>query len=325
MAQSGASSDYPVQFSVDYPESRNRLSVLFRLILAIPIVIVGAAVGGHIDMGDAELTESFAPLYAGGVLWIGPLLMIVFRKKYPKWWFDWNLELSRFTTRIESFILVLRDEYPSTDEEQSVHLQIEYPNAETELNRILPIFKWLLAIPHYIILAILWVLAIVATILAWLSILGPGPVSRGAVQLRGRGDAVELPGRGVCVPADDGPVSSVPPERIRVKVAPRRGPTLLGGGSVSFGGGLERRSVGCHHSTLRVTSGRAAPRQGMDSRSGAGMTGKGRGVKCPQRSLTSVTMTPPWAMRAANVHFKTSDLLLAIFASRFASLTSSAA
>ena len=171
MAQSGASSDYPVQFSVDYPESRNRLSVLLRLILAIPIVIVGAAVGGHIDMGDAELTESFGPLYAGGVLWIGPLLMIVFRKKYPKWWFDWNLELSRFTTRIESFILVLRDEYPSTDEEQSVHLQIEYPNAETELNRILPIFKWLLAIPHYIILAILWVLAIVATILAWLSIL----------------------------------------------------------------------------------------------------------------------------------------------------------
>ena len=171
MAQSQSGSDYPVQFSVDYPESRNRLSVLFRLILAIPIVIVGAAVGGYIDTGDAGLNEALTPLYAGGVLWIGPLLMIVFRKKYPKWWFDWNLEISRFTTRIESFLLVLRDEYPSTDEEQSVHLQIEYPNAETELNRILPIFKWLLAVPHYIILAILWVLAIGATILAWLSIL----------------------------------------------------------------------------------------------------------------------------------------------------------
>ena len=171
MAQSGASSDYPVQFSVDYPESRNRLSVLLRLILAIPILIVGATIGGYIDMGDAELNEALAPLYAGGALWIPPLLMIVFRKKYPKWWFDWNLEISRFTARIESFLLVLRDEYPSTDEEQSVHLRIDYPNAETELNRILPIFKWLLAIPHYIILAILWVLAIVATVLAWLSIL----------------------------------------------------------------------------------------------------------------------------------------------------------
>ena len=174
MAQSGAGPDYPVQFSVDYPESRSRLSVLFRLILAIPIVIVGAAIGGYIDTGDAGLNEALTPLYAGGVLWIGPLLMIVFRKKYPKWWFDWNLEISRFTARIESFLLVLRDEYPSTDEEQSVHLQIEYPNAETELNRILPIFKWLLAIPHYIILVVLGVLAFLVTILAWLLILVTG-------------------------------------------------------------------------------------------------------------------------------------------------------
>ena len=179
MAQSRAGSDYPVQFSVDYPELRNRLSVLLRLILAIPIVIVGAAVGGYIDTGDAGLNEALMPLYAGGVLFIGPLLMIVFRKKYPKWWFDWNLEISRFTARIESFLLVLRDEYPSTDEEQSVHLQIEYPNAETDLNRILPIFKWLLAIPHYIILAVLGVLAIVATILAWLSILVLGRYPEG--------------------------------------------------------------------------------------------------------------------------------------------------
>ena len=174
MAQSGAGPDYPVQFSVDYPESRSRLSVLFRLILAIPIVIVGAAIGGYIDTGDAGLNEALMPLYAGGVLWIGPLLMIVFRKKYPKWWFDWNLEISRFTARIESFLLVLRDEYPSTDEEQSVHLQIEYPNAEIELNRILPIFKWLLAIPHYIILVVLGVLAFLVTILAWLLILVTG-------------------------------------------------------------------------------------------------------------------------------------------------------
>ncbi len=184
MAQSdsqigGGGSDYPVQLSVDYQESSNRLSVLPRILLAIPILVVGAVVGGYIDTGDPELNNALLPLYAGGFLFIGPLLMIVFRRKYPKWWFDWNLELSRFAARVEAFVLLLRDEYPSTDEEQSVHLRIEYPNAETDLNRILPIFKWLLAIPHYVALAVLGVLAILVTILAWLLILLTGRYPRG--------------------------------------------------------------------------------------------------------------------------------------------------
>ena len=96
-----------------------------------------------------------------------------------RWWFDWNLALLRFGARVEAFLLLLRDEYPSTDEEQSVHLQIEYPNAETDLNRILPIFKWLLAIPHYIVLIVLGVLAVLATILAWLLILLTGRYPQG--------------------------------------------------------------------------------------------------------------------------------------------------
>ena len=170
----GGSSDYPVQLSVDYQGARNRLSVLLRIILAIPILVVGAFIGGYFDTGSPELNEAMLPISVGGVLFIGPLLMIVFRKKYPKWWFDWNLELSRFTLRVSAFLLVLRDEYPSTDEEQSAHLQIEYPNAETDLNRIFPIFKWLLAIPHFIILAVLWILVIPVTILAWLLILVTG-------------------------------------------------------------------------------------------------------------------------------------------------------
>ena len=184
MAQSdsqveGRGSDYPVQFSVDYQESSNRLSVLPRILLAIPIFVVFAVIGGAIDTGDSELNEALMPLYAGGFLLIGPLLMILFRKKYPRWWFDWNLELSRFTARVTAFLLLLRDEYPSTDEEQSVHLQIEYPNAETDLHRVLPIFKWLLAIPHYIALAVLGVLAFLVTILAWLLILLTGRYPQG--------------------------------------------------------------------------------------------------------------------------------------------------
>ena len=175
----GGGSDYPVQLSVDYQGARNRLSVLLRIILAIPILVVGAFIGGYFDTGSPELNEAMLPISVGGVLFIGPLLMIVFRKKYPRWWFDWNLELSRFTLRVSAFLLVLRDEYPSTDEEQSAHLQIEYPNAETDLNRILPIFKWLLAIPHYIILAVLWILVIPVTILAWLLILVTGQYPQG--------------------------------------------------------------------------------------------------------------------------------------------------
>ncbi len=175
----GGRSDYPVQFSVDYQESSNRLSVLPRILLAIPILVLSAFIGGFFDMGDPDLNEALMPIYAGGFLVIGPLLMILFRKKYPRWWFNWNLELSRFAARIEAYVLLLRDEYPSTDEEQSVHLSIEYPNAESDLNRFLPIVKWLLAVPHYIALAVLVVLAILVTILAWVLILVTGRYPRG--------------------------------------------------------------------------------------------------------------------------------------------------
>ena len=221
MAQSdsqieGRGSDYPVQFSVDYQESSNRLSVLPRILLAIPILVVFAVIGGAIDTGDPELNEALMPLYAGGFLLIGPLLMILFRKKYPRWWFDWNLELSRFTSRVTAFLLLLRDEYPSTDEEQSVHLQIEYPNAETDLNRILPIFKWLLAIPHYIALTVLGVLDFAGHDTGLAVDLAHRPVSPRTVRVRGWRVAVGHSRRRLRLPADDGPLSALPVERIGV-------------------------------------------------------------------------------------------------------------
>jgi hypothetical protein len=175
----GGNADYPVQLSIDYQESSNRLSVLLRIILVIPIMVVLGAVSGTILTGDRDLDQALAPLFVGGWLFLGPLLMILFRKKYPKWWFDWNLALTRFETRVAAFLLLLRDEYPSTDEEQSVHLNIEYPNAETDLNRFLPIIKWILAIPHYIVLIVLGILAVLVTILAWLLILILGRYPRG--------------------------------------------------------------------------------------------------------------------------------------------------
>ena len=171
---------YPVAFSVDYPEGpRNRLTALFRLILAIPIIVVISLVSGYSASGDPDTDRALAPLFAGGVLWAAVVLMLLFRSKYPRWWFDWNLELQRFGARVGAYLLLLRDEYPSTDEEQSVHLDIPYPAAEEQLNRFLPLIKWLLAIPHYIFLAILGVVALIVTVIAWLSILITGRYPEG--------------------------------------------------------------------------------------------------------------------------------------------------
>ncbi|MXY42617.1 MAG: DUF4389 domain-containing protein [Dehalococcoidia bacterium] len=171
---------YPVQFNVDYPEGpRNRLTALVRIILAIPILIVVALVSGYSSSGNLTVDQATSPLVVGGVVWSATILMLLFRRKYPRWWFDWNLELQRFSARVGTYLGLLRDEYPSTDEEQSVHLDIPYPAAEKDLNRFLPLVKWLLAIPHYIVLIILGLIAFIITIIAWFAILILGRYPKG--------------------------------------------------------------------------------------------------------------------------------------------------
>jgi hypothetical protein len=105
--------------------------------------------------------------------------MILFRQKYPRWWFDWNLNLLRFSNRVGTYLALMDDRYPSTDEEQYVHLDITYPDARRDLNRWLPLVKWFLAIPHYIVLFFLWIGAVVAVIIAWFAILFTGRYPRG--------------------------------------------------------------------------------------------------------------------------------------------------
>jgi hypothetical protein len=114
-----------------------------------------------------------------GGLWFATLLMIVFRTRYPRWWFDFARELTRFGARVWAYLALLTDQYPSTVEEQSVHLEIEYPDVERNLNRWLPLVKWLLAIPHYIVLIVLFLAAIVAVVIAWFAILITGRYPRG--------------------------------------------------------------------------------------------------------------------------------------------------
>ena len=160
---------YPIQLAVDYPQRPlDRLSTFFRLVISVPILVVIAFLSGQTT--DAATTLFFA----GGTLFVAPLLLILFRGKYPRWWFDWNVALVKFTNRVTAYLLLLRDEYPSTDEEQAVHIEIPYPDVATDLSRWMPLVKWLLAIPHYVVLLLLGIGALIAVVIAWFAILFTG-------------------------------------------------------------------------------------------------------------------------------------------------------
>lgn len=171
---------YPVNLSVEYPDRPlDRLSTAFRIFVAIPIMIVLGAVSGTTWSYYSSSGTVHVVAGAGGLLFLGPLLMILFRQKYPRWWFDWNLELQRFTNRVLVYVLLMDDRYPSTDQEQGLRLDYVYPDVPRELNRFLPLVKWLLVIPHLIVLAFLWIGVFFVVIVAWFAILFTGRYPRG--------------------------------------------------------------------------------------------------------------------------------------------------
>ena len=149
--------EYPVNLKIDYPESSDRLTALFRLILVIPIVIILALISTYAE------ALSFAIA-----------MMILFKEKYPKWWFDWNIGITKFAYRIVAYVFLMRDEYPSTDDDQSVHLTIPYPDVKQDLKRWMPLVKWILVIPHIIALIIIFIGVVLGTIFALIAILFTG-------------------------------------------------------------------------------------------------------------------------------------------------------
>jgi hypothetical protein len=171
---------YPVQFSVDYPDRPlDRVSTGLRIFVVIPIAIVLGAVSGGTWQWSTGRGTAVVAAGAGGLLFFGPLLMILFRHKYPRWWFDWNLELQRFSNRVGAYLALMDDRYPSTTDHQSVRLEYSYPDASRDLNRWLPLVKWFLAIPHYVVLFFLWIAAVFVVIVAWFAILFTGRYPRG--------------------------------------------------------------------------------------------------------------------------------------------------
>ena len=172
---------YPVQLSVDYPDRPlDRLTSAFRIFTVIPIAIVLSTVANYAwQQTGSRGSSAMTVAGTGGLLFLGPLLMILFRQKYPRWWFDWNRELLRFSNRVGVYLALMDDRYPSTDEPQSVTLELPYPDAKNDLNRWLPLVKWFLAIPHYVVLFFLWIGAVVSIIVAWFAILFTGRYPRG--------------------------------------------------------------------------------------------------------------------------------------------------
>jgi hypothetical protein len=172
---------YPVRFSVDYPDrSLDRVTTAFRIFVSIPIfVVLGTVSGGTSWQWSHGRGTTAMAAGAGGLLFFGPLLMILFRRKYPRWWFDWNLELQRFTNRLGAYVALMDDRYPSTTDHQSVHLDYDYPDVANDLNRWLPLVKWFLAIPHFIALFFLDLAAVIAVIVAWFAILFSGRYPKG--------------------------------------------------------------------------------------------------------------------------------------------------
>ncbi len=174
------STEYSARLNVDYPEELNRLTTLFRIIWIIPIAIILAIItmaGESVIVNEAgEVIEKTGSLASG--LAVATALMIVFRQRYPRWWFDFVRELVRFEGRVFAYLTLLTDRYPSTVDEQAVHLEVDYPDVERDLNRWLPLVKWLLAFPHYIVLVFLGVLAVLAVVAAWFFILLTGRYPR---------------------------------------------------------------------------------------------------------------------------------------------------
>jgi hypothetical protein len=166
---------FPATLEIDYPDRElNRLTTFFRLVTVIPVAIIVALVSGP----TVRATSGKYLFGSGGIVFLATVLMLLFRQKYPRWWFDWNLGLTRLSTRVSAYLALLRDEYPATDDEQAVHIAIPYPHATRDLNRWMPLVKWFLAVPHYIVLCFLGIAACVCVIIAWFAILFTGRYPR---------------------------------------------------------------------------------------------------------------------------------------------------
>lgn len=168
---------YAARLNIDYPDQLDRRTTFFRLIWVIPIAFVLGLLTASGNQTMVTAPGEHVASMGGGLLAslaLATALMISVRLRYPRWWFDFSRELTRFGARVGAYLALLTDRYPSTVDEQSVHLEIECPDVQRDLNRWLPLVKWLLAFPHYVVLGLLGVGAVLAIVASWFAILVTG-------------------------------------------------------------------------------------------------------------------------------------------------------
>jgi hypothetical protein len=148
---------------------RNRVTALFRIILVVPMAIFLAAFTPSVaDLESGDLNSLYAGFFA---LPVG--LAIVFRQVYPSYLLAFNEALLSLQTRVNAYVVLLTDEYPSIEENDVV--SVTFPEVDAKaLNRWLPLIKWLLAIPLYLVGIVYIVYAAFLTLFAWISILFSG-------------------------------------------------------------------------------------------------------------------------------------------------------
>ena len=148
---------------------RNRVTALFRLVLVVPIAIFVASFAPSIaDSESSDLNALFT-----GFLALPVVLALVFRQVYPSYLLAFNEALLSLQTRVNAYVFLLTDEYPSIEENDVV--SVTFPEVDAKaLNRYLPLVKWLLAIPLYIVGIAYIVYGAFLTLFAWFSILFTG-------------------------------------------------------------------------------------------------------------------------------------------------------
>ena len=145
-------------------KNRDRVAVLFRAILIIPIAILAGSFGGY----------SSSKSYVAGLFVVPVVLTLLFKGVYPSYVLAFNKAIMALSVRICAYFLVLTDDYPSIEANEKVG--IEFPDVQGGriLSRGLPLVKWFLAIPLYIVGAVYMVYAIILTLLAWFTIVFTG-------------------------------------------------------------------------------------------------------------------------------------------------------
>jgi hypothetical protein len=169
---------YPVRLDVDYSETQSRWKALFRIFLAIPVLLFLALLSGG-GGGAGEATRRGGEIAAGGTsgvivaIWV----TIIVRQRIPRWLFDFQAWVNRWGLRAIGYTALLTDEYPAFEADYPIRYEIDYPDRLSRWKVL--VWKAITSVPHLIVLALLSLTLIVVVFIAWVAILITGKYPRG--------------------------------------------------------------------------------------------------------------------------------------------------